>query len=89
MMINLHRQSKQWPYRGVKMENLTLFALKLEEEDCFMSCDVNIENRQLRLHRQMSDFFSFRYEERFYCCVAIHFPCGPSALWFTEMMGQF
>ena len=85
-VINLHRQSKHWPYRGVKMETMSSFSVELEQDDYLMSWDIRSGYRHLRLHQDMRDFFLFRYAGEFYRCVALPFCWGPSALWFTKLM---
>lgn len=38
------------------------------------------------LHPDVRDFFLFRYNGRFYRCVALLFGWGRSVLWFTKLL---
>lgn len=43
--------------------------------------------RNFYLHPYMRDCFLFRYNGKYYLCIAFPFGWGRSVLWFTRMMG--
>lgn len=85
-VINFKQQSKHWPKGSVKMETLPGFALDLQERDVIMSWDIKSGYRHMYLHPDMRDYFLFRYDGRYYRCIALPFGWGRSYMWFTKMM---
>ena len=79
-MVNLSVQSKHWKKGTVRMESLSEFATEIQEEDHFLSMDIQKGYRHFRLHPQMREWFIFRYEGRYYQCVALPFGWGRSPL---------
>lgn len=85
-VVNLKQQSQHWPKGSVKMETIPSFALDLQKDDTLMSWDIKSGYRHMYLHPDMRDFFVFRFDGRFYRCIALPFGWGRSALWFTKLM---
>jgi hypothetical protein len=51
-----------------------------------VSFDIQAGYRHFRLAPQMRDWFLFRYDGRFYRCIALPFGWGRSPMWFTQLM---
>ena len=68
------------------MEGLSEFAMNVQRGDHFLTMDVEKGYRLLRLHPLMRDWFIFRYNGRYYQCVALPFGWGRLPLWFTQLM---
>jgi hypothetical protein len=68
------------------METLPEYALELEHEENMVSFDIQEGYRHFRLAPQMRDWFLFRYDGRFYRCIALPFGWGRSPMWFTQLM---
>lgn len=85
-VVNFKRQSTHWPKGSVKMETLPAFALDLHQGDALMSWDVKGGYRHMYLHPDVRDMFLFRYDGRYYRCIALPFGWGRSCLWFTKLM---
>lgn len=88
-VVNLSKQSKHWPKGSVRMDSISEFALELQHGDHFLSMDLYKGYRHFRLAPAMRDWFIFRYEGRYYQCVALPFGWGRSPLWFTQLMVVF
>lgn len=88
-VVNLSVQSKHWSKGSVRMETLSEFAMSVQPEDHMISFDIEKGFRHLRLHPAMRDWFIFRYDGRYYQCVALPFGWGRSPLWFTRLMAPF
>ena len=88
-VINLSVQSAHWEKGSVRMETLTEFAMSVQPKDRMISMDIEKGYRHLRLHPSMRDWFIFRYDGRYYQCVALPFGWGRSPLWFTRLMAPF
>jgi hypothetical protein len=56
-VVNLSKQSKNWPKGGVRMETLPEFALELERGDKMVSFDIKAGYCHFRLALQMRDWF--------------------------------
>lgn len=85
-VINFHRQSKHWAKGSIKMETIPSFALEMERDDFMFSFDIKAGYRHFYLHPSMRDYFMFRYENRYFRCIALPFGWGRSPLWFTKFM---
>jgi Reverse transcriptase (RNA-dependent DNA polymerase) len=68
------------------METLPEYALELDHGEKMMSFDIQAGYRHFRLAPQMNDWFLFRYDRRFYRCIALPFGWGRSPMWFTQLM---
>lgn len=88
-IVNLALQSKKWPKGTVKMDSIARFAMDLQQGDHLLSMDIAKGYRHFRLHPTMRDWFLFRWEGRYYQCVALPFGWGRSPLWFTQLMRPF
>lgn len=88
-VVNLSRQSTHWPKGSVRMESIAEFAMTVQKNDKFLSMDIEKGYRHFRLHPCMRDWFIFRYNRRYYQCVALPFGWGRSPLWFTMFMSAF
>lgn len=88
-VVNLCVQSKHWSKGGIRMESLPEFACSIRRGDHFLSLDIVKGYRHFRLAPAMRDWFIFRYEDRYYQCVALPFGWGRSPLWFTRFMAIF
>lgn len=88
-VVNLSVQSGFWAKGSVRMETMGEFASSVEKGDHFLSMDVEKGYRHLRLHPAMRDWFVFRYEDRYYQCIALPFGWGRSGVWFTQFMATF
>ena len=88
-MVNLSVQSNHWAKGSVRMETLSEFAMSVQPEDHMLSFDIEKRFRHLRLHPAMRDWFIFRYDGKYYQCVALPFGWGRSPLWFTRLMAPF
>lgn len=86
LVVNFCRQSKHWPRGSVKMEKMTAFALELQRGAVLMSWDVQSGYRHFYLHPEMRDLFLFRYDGRYYRCLALPFGGGRSVLWFAKLL---
>ena len=84
-VVNFKRQSKHWPRGSVKMETITAFAVDLQRDDQLMSWDIQSGYRHFYLHPAMRDMFMFRYDSRYYRCIALPFGWGRFVLWFTQL----
>ena len=62
------------------MESILEFAMNIQEGDHMLSMDIESGYRHFRLHPAMRDWFIFRYEDRYYQCVALPFGWGRSPL---------
>jgi Reverse transcriptase (RNA-dependent DNA polymerase) len=51
-----------------------------------VSFDIQAGYRHFRLTPQMRDWLLFRYDKRFYRCIALQFGWGWSPMWFTQLM---
>jgi hypothetical protein len=85
-VVNLSKKSKHWPKGSVTMETLPEYALELERGEKMVSCDIKAGYRYFRLSPQMRYWFLFRYDGRFYKCIALSFGWGRSPMWFTQQM---
>jgi hypothetical protein len=85
-VINLSKQSKHWPKGSVRMETLLENALDVEHGEKMVSFDIQAGYRHFRLAPQMRYWFFFRYDGRFYRCIALPFRWGRSPMWFTQLM---
>jgi hypothetical protein len=85
-LVNLSKQSKHWPKGGIRMETLPEYALELERGEKMVSLDIQAGNRHFRLAPQMRDWFFFRYDGRFYRCIALSLGWGLSPIWLTQLM---
>lgn len=85
-VVNLSKQSKHWPKGSVRMETLPEYALELEHGDHMVSFDIKAGYRHFRLAPKMRNWFLFRYEDKYYRCVALPFGWGRSPMWFTQLM---
>jgi hypothetical protein len=85
-VVNLSKQSKHWPKGIVRMETLPEYALELERGEKMVSFDIQAGYRHFGLAPQMRDWFLFRYDGRFYRCIALPFGWGRSPMWFTKLM---
>jgi hypothetical protein len=56
---------------------------ELEHGEKMVSFDIQAGYRHFRLAPQMRDWFLFRYDGRFYRCIALPFGSGRSPMWFT------
>lgn len=63
--------------------------MSVEEVDHMLSMYIEKGYRHLRLHPLMRDWLIFRYNGRYYQCVALPFEWGRSPLWFTRLMSPF
>lgn len=88
-VVNLSVQSKRWKKGRVRMESLPEFATEIQRGDHFLSMDISKGYRHFRLHPRMRDWFIFRWDGRYYQCVALPFGWGRSPLWFTQFMAIF
>jgi hypothetical protein len=79
-------ESKHWPKKSVRMQTLPEYALELENKEKMVSFDIQAGYRHFRLAPQMRDWFLFRYDGRFYRCIALPFRWGRSPMWFTQLM---
>jgi hypothetical protein len=68
------------------METLPKYSLELERGEKIVSFDIQAGYRHSRLAPQMRDWFLFRYDGRFYRCIALPFGWGRSPMWFTQLM---
>lgn len=68
------------------METITSFALDLQRDDQLMSWDIQSGYQHFYLHPVMRDMFMFRYNSRYYRCIALPFGWGRSVLWFTKLL---
>ena len=75
-VVNFCKQSKKWAKGSARMESLAEFASDIQKGDHFLSMDVQKGYRHLRLHPDMRDWFIFRWEGRYYHCVALQFGWG-------------
>jgi hypothetical protein len=82
-VVNLLKQSKHWLKGSVRMETLQEYALELERGGKMVSFDIQSGYRHFRLAPQMRDWFLFRYDGRFYKCIALPFGWGRSPMWLT------
>jgi Reverse transcriptase (RNA-dependent DNA polymerase) len=85
-VVNLSKQFKHWPKGSVRMETLPEYALEVERGEKMVSFDIQAGYRHFRLAPQMRDWLLFRYEGRFYRCIALPFGWGRSPIWFTQLM---
>lgn len=85
-MISLEVQSTHWPKGSTRMEGLADFAASVQKENRFLSMDVQQGYHHLRLHPCMRKWFVFRYQGRYYTCVALPFGWGRSCIWFCGLM---
>ena len=88
-MINLSKQSLRWKHDRVRMEMLAEFAMKVRHGHHFLSLDIAMGYRHMRLHPAMRDWFIFKYDGRDYRCMALPYEWGRSPLWFTQLMAPF
>lgn len=72
-VVNLSVQSEHWAKGSVRMETLAEFAMSVQPEDHMLSFDIEKGFRHLRLHPAMRDWFIFRYNGKYYQCVALPF----------------
>jgi hypothetical protein len=72
-VVNLSKHSKHWPKGSVRMENLPEYALELEHGDHMVSFDIKAGYRHFRLAPKMRNWFIFRYENKYYRCIALPF----------------
>jgi hypothetical protein len=75
-VVNLSKQTKNWPKGSVRMETLPEYALELERGEKMMSFDIQAGFRYFWLAPQMREWFLFRYDGRFYRCIALPFGWG-------------
>jgi hypothetical protein len=85
-VVNLSKKSKHWHKKSVRIETLPEYALKLERGENMVSFDIQAGYGHLRLAQQMRYWFLFRYDGRFYRCIALPFGWGRSPMWFTQIM---
>jgi Reverse transcriptase (RNA-dependent DNA polymerase) len=85
-VVNLSKQSKHWKKGSVKMETLPQYAMDLNKGDHMVSFDIKSGYRHFRLAPGMRDWFCFRYDGRFFRCIALPFGWGRSPLWFTQLL---
>ena len=81
--------SKQWKHLekgSVRMETLHAYVLGLERGDHMISFEVKSGYRHMRLPPCMRDCCLFRYDGKFYRCIALPLGWGPSPMWFTRLM---
>ena len=88
-VVNLSEQSKHWPKGSIRMETMTSFSLQVREGDHMVSFDIRSGYRHFRLAPKMRNYFLFRYQGKYYRCVALPFGWGRSPLWFTELLRPF
>ena len=53
------------------MDTLQYFACQLQGGDVLMSWDIKSGYCHFYLHPRMRDFFLFRYNGRYYSCIAL------------------
>lgn len=63
--------------------------MKIQGGDHFLSMDIEKRYRYLRLHPFMRDWFIFRYQGRYFRCVALPLGWGRALLWFERIMDPF
>jgi Reverse transcriptase (RNA-dependent DNA polymerase) len=85
-VVNFAKQSKHWKKGSVKMETLPQYAMDLQKGDHMVSFDIKSGYRHFRLAPHMRDWFCFRYDGRFFRCIALPFGWGRSPLWFTQLL---
>jgi len=68
------------------MEKAVEFCTLMKKGDRMISFDVQSGYRHLRIHPDILDYFCFRYNGRFYQCLALPFGWGPSGYWFGKLM---
>jgi hypothetical protein len=68
------------------METLYEYALELKSGENMVSVDIQAGYRRFRLAPQMSDWFFFRYDGRFYKYTALPFGWDRSPMWFTQLV---
>ncbi len=84
-VVNLHKLSKFFRKRSVRMERAAEFCGHVRRGDHMLSFDVESGYRHLRLHPSMRDYFCFEYNGKYYQCLAP--PVGmASAYWFTRLL---
>ena len=84
-IVNFSKQSKHWDKGSVQVETLPAYAIGLKRGDHMISFDVKSGYRHLRLASCMRDWFLFRYDGKFYRCIALPFGCGRSPMWFSSL----
>lgn len=77
-VVNLSRKSKNWEEGTVKLGNIPGCELELQKDDMLIYLDVKGGYRHFYLRPEMRDLLFFRYEYRFYRCVALQFGWGRS-----------
>ena len=85
-LVNFAKQSQNWEKGSVRMETLPAYALELQAGDHMLIFDIKGGCCHFRLAPQMKDIFIFRYNGRFFRCVALPFGWGWSPMWFTRFM---
>jgi hypothetical protein len=68
------------------METLPEYALELERGEKMVSFDIQAGYLHIRIAPQMTDWFFFRYDGRFYRCIAIPFGWGRIPMWFNQLV---
>ena len=84
-----HIQSQQWKRQGTRMETKEAFASLLRRNDNLLSFDIKAGYRHFFLHPDMRNYFIFRYDGRYFRCIALPFGWGRSAYWFVNLLKPF
>lgn len=85
-VINLREQSKHWEKRSVQMETLSSFGAVLCRGERLLSFDWKSGYRHFALHSRMWDWFIFKYDGRYYRCIALPFGWSASPYWFVKLL---
>lgn len=83
-IINLKEQSTHWDKKSVRMESLSSFGSCLCRGDHLLSFDWASGYKHFALHRGLWDWFLFRYDGRYYRCIALPFGWTSSPCWFIK-----
>jgi hypothetical protein len=60
--------------------------METEHGDHIVSFDFKAGYRHFRPSPKMRNWFLFRYEDKYYCCVALPFGWGRNPMWFIHLM---
>lgn len=80
------RLSTWWKGASVRMESVPEFASTLKQGDHLISFDIKSGYRHFYLHKEVRNFFLFKYDGRYFRCIALPFGWSRSPYLFINLL---